>query len=936
MIKTKFADLPAEKLFGEFYDLAVIGAGYAGFAAARKAASDGKKVILIDQRCDLLWESSRARNPLSGEWTEEFKPLGRAVSCATGIAADWIDPGSAEWVANELLLESGLRCLYYAVPVAVDMADGLLARVTFACAEGFRSIAARQWIDATENAAVARLCKASLPFPEAGGRVLRLFLQRLRWPDAIFGTLRVGQKGVKAAVERSWWSSEAVLRVDVADNCDYSNVSVMVNALSVFRRKAGKDFADAIVSHWSYVAYPVYNPRSRALSSPAKNLALAVPGYATSATETLCQRYMLGISALNSLSRRALCEDGASLIGKAPAQPVAVAEITSEILVAGLGTAGSFAAIAAGRTGADVLAIESSPFPGGVATSAGIHAYYFGCPGGMQEEIDDDVEELMPLFGPKGHLPGFHPLARRAVLEADMAECGVHTLYDSTLIGIEQNEGTVVSVTVAAPRGILRIRAGRYIDSTGEGTLCRLAGVPSQQGRSGDGCLHAFTQSWGAFGYFTDGLGSFISNLDCGFVNPEDSIDMTTARISSIHFLVEKSSVRSSNAFNRTTGVMPSIGLRQGRLIETDYRITLDDLVERRRFSDTIGYAGGHCDVHSVDFFAESKKLAFFNWGACAWTFLTCCEIPYRALLPIGLDNVWLACRAAGCDEEASNGLRMQRDMQRMGEAAGFAAAISLHDGGTSRDVPYEILAELLGNTGALAELDGKSCRFGCAINVFEGDELATGPADDDHIDRWIAALSNEAPGVILWRLYRVGPEKIADRLIPLLNSSNENEAWHAAVLLGAFGYSEAVTLLEEAIFNREVAQVGNRHKTPKYQTATWLLGECGSSKSAEALADIAADKSVGHITRITAIWSAANILFRLGDKACGDDMLAFDEILSTTADAADPLRPWERPLAAERLRKALGLDPGEADSALLANDPSQLARRAYDNLLQD
>ena len=199
------------------------------------------------------------------------------------------------------------------------------------------------------------------------------------------------------------------------------------------------------------------------------------------------------------------------------------------------------------------------------------------------------------------------------------------------------------------------MNAREWIDSTGEGTLCSLAGVPSVKGRLGDGSLNAYTQSWGAFGYFPQGVLLMCSNFDCGYVDPDDSIDMTRARIDGIHFLVEHSTVRTSNAFNRTTGVMPTLGLRQGRLVETVAKITIDDLVERRRFPDSIGFTGGHYDNHSKDFFAESPSAAFYNWCAMSWFEPTACEIPYGAILPKGLSNVWLACRAAGCDEESSN-----------------------------------------------------------------------------------------------------------------------------------------------------------------------------------------------------------------------------------------------------------------------------------------
>ena len=120
---TDFVERDDREIFGTLWDVIVFGAGYAGYAAADAAARAGKSVLMVDARCDLLWESARARHPESGPFTEAFAPFGRAVACATGIAADWIDPGSAEWIANELLLEGKVKRLYFATPVSARL-DG--------------------------------------------------------------------------------------------------------------------------------------------------------------------------------------------------------------------------------------------------------------------------------------------------------------------------------------------------------------------------------------------------------------------------------------------------------------------------------------------------------------------------------------------------------------------------------------------------------------------------------------------------------------------------------------------------------------------------------------------------------------------------------------------------------------------------------------------
>ena len=904
------------------------------------ASKQGKRVLLVDSRCDLLWESALARHPDSGPWTEDFKQLGRAVTCLTGIAADWIDPGSAEWVANELLLESKVERLYYAVPVAVDRdGGGAIARVTFVLRSGLCAISAAQWVDATENAVLAHLCDSSLvpAWPER--RVIRLFLQHLRWPARIPARIPTGLQGVAASFELSGWSSECIIRLDL-DNI-YSQPPWMVfkPVLASFRKRCGTSYTDAFVSHWSYEPYPVYEAGRKAIPSPAPNLALAVPGLASGTFYNLVDRYALGVSAIHSLQDAPSSLDGKKMSSKKPVLPEPIASVDTEIFVAGLGAAGTLAAVAAARSGAKVLAVDPQSFPGGVATNAGIPSYYFGVPGGLQREVDESVKEITPLFADQKSLAiGFHPLARQIVNESLLASSGVTTLYRSIVVSVSRKGTKVTGLLLATPSGIVRVSAKAWIDSTGEGTLCSLAGVPSIKGRTGDGFLNAYTQSWGAFGYFPEGLRLFCSNLDCGYVDPDDSLDMTRARIDGIHHIVENSSVRTSNTFNRTTGVMPVVGLRQGRLVETKATITIDDLVERRRFPDSIGFTGGHYDNHSKDFFAESPAAAFYNWCAMSWAEPTACEIPYGAILPKGLSNVWLACRAAGCNEESSNGFRMQRDMQRIGEAAGIAASLAVLHGTTNAKIPFARLREALTASGALEEPSDKNILYGCAATSFEGDPMLTGPATSENISHWIDALHEDCPGIALWRLYRLGFSSGREALVklarPLLHSRKGEAAWNAALLLGAWGEECARGRLSRAIQSREKGVASRRNAPPRSFAAIWVLGRCGVSEDYGVLANFAADRSQDAIARLAAVWSCADIAFRARHVTAAQVKMLL-HMLDQIKDCEMPLRPYQRPFVAERLRKALGLPPDEIDGRQLREDPSLLARRAYARLLE-
>ncbi|WP_288609511.1 FAD-dependent oxidoreductase, partial [uncultured Victivallis sp.] len=68
-----------------------------------------------------------------------------------------------------------------------------------------------------------------------------------------------------------------------------------------------------------------------------------------------------------------------------------------DVLVAGLGTSGAPAALAAAEAGARVCAVEKLNLPGGTATAGGISGYYYGLPGGRFEKTDALAQQLRVL-----------------------------------------------------------------------------------------------------------------------------------------------------------------------------------------------------------------------------------------------------------------------------------------------------------------------------------------------------------------------------------------------------------------------------------------------------------------------------------------------------------------------------------------------------------
>ncbi|NJL32343.1 MAG: FAD-dependent oxidoreductase [Phycisphaerales bacterium] len=342
--------------------------------------------------------------------------------------------------------------------------------------------------------------------------------------------------------------------------------------------------------------------------------------------------------------------------------------------------------MASAQTGATTICIEPMNFLGGIGAGGGIHAYYYGVTGGLQQTLDRKIKDLMQRSGKLLTGGSFNPDAKKYVLEQALRQAGVQLHLNSCLAGLEKSGNTITAALVATDHGLVRMQAKTYIDGTGDGDLCAMAGATFTHGRSGDGLPHAYSQSGGMLHYkANEDPGMTIVNFDAGWCDATDAQDLTRARmVGLLHYLKDH-----YTNLERPTYLAPAIGLRQSRQVVTDHVLSLDDLVIGRRFEDVIGYSGCHYDNHAVDYDQESDEALFWIWLNRNWRNPVAAQMPYRMLLPKGLDNVWIASRCAGVSQDAHHSLRMQRDMQRIGEAAGIAAALCATAGTGSRLVNH-------------------------------------------------------------------------------------------------------------------------------------------------------------------------------------------------------------------------------------------------------
>jgi hypothetical protein len=138
----------------------------------------------------------------------------------------------------------------------------------------------------------------------------------------------------------------------------------------------------------------------------------------------------------------------------------------------------------------------------------------------------------------------------------------------------------------------------------------------------------------------------------------------------------------------------PAIGVRESRRVHGDYRLTRDDVLGAARFSDEIALCGAPIEDHHA---GGDTEWRYVEGGGVY-------GVPYRCLLPAGLDGLLVAGRCFSATHDAHASARSMATCMAMGQAAGIAAAMAASRATTPRGVPVDVLRDGLRDSGALLE----------------------------------------------------------------------------------------------------------------------------------------------------------------------------------------------------------------------------------------
>jgi hypothetical protein len=121
----------------------------------------------------------------------------------------------------------------------------------------------------------------------------------------------------------------------------------------------------------------------------------------------------------------------------------------------------------------------------------------------------------------------------------------------------------------------------------------------------------------------------------------------------------------------------PGLYIRETRHIEGLYTLTADDILTGRVFDDRIAVASYPIDIHPY----FTGWVNPFPRRAIPYT------IPFRAIVPVAIDNLLMASRAFSATSEAHGSARVVPTVMALGQAAGVAAALAVQHGRTPREI---------------------------------------------------------------------------------------------------------------------------------------------------------------------------------------------------------------------------------------------------------
>lgn len=330
---------------------------------------------------------------------------------------------------------------------------------------------------------------------------------------------------------------------------------------------------------------------------------------------------------------------------------------------------------------------------------------------------------------------------KMAALEM-VCEAGARIRFHTSFVDVVMRDQQIDGIVILDKAGLGLLRARTVIDTSGDGDIAAKAGAPFEVGRKEDGKMMPVTLFLTIGNVDDERVIAWMKEhevlhpgerlFECIVKQARESGDWTlereflniyreptpgqwrvnTTRVQNVDGTnpddLSRAEIESrrqawelirffrshcpglENAQLLATGTQ--VGVRETRHILGDYVLNGADVLEGRKFDDSIAQCSYPIDIHDPQ--GPRGRLE----GIHADHY----EIPYRCLVPRDVENLLVAGRPISADHEGAASARVIPPCYATGQAAGTAASLAIKQGVTPRDVDLIQLRTTLSEQGAI------------------------------------------------------------------------------------------------------------------------------------------------------------------------------------------------------------------------------------------
>ncbi|MGD9494771.1 MAG: FAD-dependent oxidoreductase [Armatimonadota bacterium] len=393
--------------------------------------------------------------------------------------------------------------------------------------------------------------------------------------------------------------------------------------------------------------------------------------------------------------------------------PMTRRNLEAEVVVVGGGLAGVCAAIAAARSGADVLLIHDRPMLGGNTSSeVRVHATGADCSGGRPHAREGGIIEELRLEDAVRNPQRSNPMWDLVLEEWVRREDNVRLLLNTSAVSVALTEDRCIgSIGCARPwtEEELTVSGEIFVDCTGDGRLGFEAGADWRIGREGPeefGEPHAEGPDNKTMGcslmWIAEDVGHPVSftppRWARRFESDEDLPFRGHGELAHGHWWIEwggeldmikdQDQIRqellaclfgvwdhiknhgdhgAENWALRWFGVLPA--KRESRRLMGPHVLTENDIMQCRLFDDRVAHGGWSIDTHPPKGIYSPERPSWHLKSEDVYS------IPLRCLYSRNVPNLMMAGRCASATHMGMASTRVAATGAAMGQAVGTAAA---------------------------------------------------------------------------------------------------------------------------------------------------------------------------------------------------------------------------------------------------------------------